>query len=133
MQNIVKLQIYILSFLISTAYLIYLLERYIGNIWIGFHHEPYSTFKFLDHSSTLGYTYWGRGQPNRQLSERSCTQVNMTGSDFGVWDDVDCGKTNPFICEIYHGNSLPKRLSCANIYKYINTDHEISTVYNNYS
>ncbi len=29
--------------------------------------------------------------------------------------------------------SLPKRLSCANIYKYINTDHVISTVCTNFN
>ncbi len=28
--------------------------------------------------------------------------------------------------------SMPKRLSCANIYKYINTDHVISTVCTNF-
>ncbi len=28
---------------------------------------------------------------------------------------------------------MPKRLSCANIYKYINTDHVISTVCTNFS
>ena len=82
-----------------------MLERYIGKVWIGFLHKPYSVFKFVDHSSAA-HTYWGPGQPSRQLSQRSCTQANVTGSNFGAWDDVDCGKTNPFLCEIHHGNSV---------------------------
>jgi hypothetical protein len=94
----------ILSFVISAAYLIYVLERYIGNVWIGFYHEPYSVFHFVDYRSAA-HTYWGSGQPSRQLSQRSCTQANITGSNFGVWDDVDCGTTNRFVCEIYKGNS----------------------------
>ena len=89
---------------ISSAYLIYSLERYIGSVWIGYYHEPYSTFKFVDQSSAA-HTYWGSGQPSRQLGQRSCTQANATGSNFGVWDDVDCAITNPFICEIYQGTS----------------------------
>jgi hypothetical protein len=79
-----------------------MLERYIGNVWIGYHHEPYSIFKFVDHSFAA-HTYWGPGQPSRQLSQRSCTQANVTGSNFGVWDDVECKRTNPFVCEIYKG------------------------------
>ena len=79
-----------------------MLERYIGNVWIGYYHEPYLPFKFVDHSFAP-HTFWGAGQPNRQLNQRSCTQANVTGSNFGVWDDVDCETTNPFVCEIYNG------------------------------
>lgn len=79
-----------------------MLERYIGNIWIGFHHQPYSQFKFVDNSLTAR-TYWGPGQPSRSQGQRSCVQANVTGSNFGVWDDMDCGISNPFICEIYKG------------------------------
>ena len=81
-----------------------MLERYVGNVWIGLYHEPYSVFKFVDQTS-VAHTYWGAGQPSRQLAQRSCTQANVTGSNFGVWDDVDCSTTNSFICEIYKGNS----------------------------
>ncbi len=94
--------IFVNLLLISAAYLIYMLERYIGNVWIGYHHEPYSVFKFVDHTSAA-HTYWGPGQPSRQLSQRSCTQASVTGSNFGVWDDVECKRTNPFVCEIYKG------------------------------
>ena len=80
-----------------------MLERYIGNVWIGFVHEPNSVFKFVDHRLTT-YTNWGPGQPNRLLVQRSCTQANITGSDLGVWDDVDCNTANPYVCEIYKGN-----------------------------
>lgn len=87
---------------ITAAYLIYLLEKRIANVWIGFYHEPYAPFKFVDHTSAM-HTYWGPGQPNRQQDQRSCAQANVTGSNFGVWDDMDCGIANPFICEIYKG------------------------------
>lgn len=92
----------LLIFFISAAYLVYLLERFIGNVWIGLLHAPYSTFKFTDNSSPI-YTYWGSGQPNRQLGQRSCTQANITGSNLGRWDDVDCSNKNPFVCQIYNG------------------------------
>ena len=97
-------------FLICVAYLIYMLERFIGNVWIGLYHEPYSMFKFVDETSTP-HTYWGAGQPNRLLGQRSCTQANVTGSNFGVWDDVPCSTSNPFICEIYQGMILHKILT----------------------
>ncbi|CAB4033964.1 Hypothetical predicted protein, partial [Paramuricea clavata] len=96
--------------------LVYLLERYIGNVWIGFVHEPYSVFKFVDHRTTV-YTNWGPGQPNRQISQRSCTQANVTRSNLGVWDDVDCGTTNQFVCEIYKGEpkvTIPLDAHCPN-------------------
>ncbi|CAB3985203.1 macrophage mannose receptor 1-like, partial [Paramuricea clavata] len=104
------------------AYLIYVLERYIGNVWIGFYHEPYSVFKFVDYRSAA-HTYWGSGQPSRQLSQRSCTQANITGFNFGVWDDVDCGTTNQFVCEIYKGEpkvTIPLNGSCPVGWKYFN-------------
>ena len=97
------LRMYIIFVMFFLAVLVYLLERYIGNVWIGFVHEPYSVFMFVDHRTTA-YTNWGPGQPNRQISQRSCTQANvMTRSNLGVWDDVDCGTTNQFVCEIYKG------------------------------
>ena len=96
--------IYNILFLTSVVYLIYISERYVGNVWIGLYHEPYSSFKFVDQTS-VPHTYWGARQPSRQLAQRSCTQANVTGSNFGVWDDVDCNTTNSFICEIYKGNS----------------------------
>lgn len=99
--SFIPVVLYFVFFLFS-AYLIYMLERYVGNVWIGYHHEPYSEFKFVD-MSLAAHTYWAYHQPNRQLSQRSCTQANVTGSKFGVWDDVACDITNPFICEIYKG------------------------------
>jgi hypothetical protein len=39
----------------------------------------------------------------------------------------------PFLRDNRCIQSLPKRLSCANIYKYINTDHVINTVGTNFS
>ena len=80
-------------------------ERYIGNAWIGFVHEPYSAFRFVDNRRTA-YTYWGSGQPNRQLSQRSCVQANLTASNPGEWDDMDCGTANPFVCEIHKGKNI---------------------------
>ncbi|XP_028395191.1 uncharacterized protein LOC114519267 isoform X2 [Dendronephthya gigantea] len=104
------------------AYLIYTLERYIGNIWIGFHRQPYSQFKFVDNSLTA-HTYWGPGQPSRQQDQRSCVQANVTGSNFGAWDDMDCGIANPFICEIYKGEpkvTIPLNGSCQDGWRFYN-------------
>jgi hypothetical protein len=78
------------------------MERNLGTVWIGLSKEPWSTLTFTDHSVPR-YTYWGAGQPNRQLSQRTCVLANVTGYHVGRWDDVDCNTKNPFICEIYHG------------------------------
>ncbi|XP_028395163.1 uncharacterized protein LOC114519252 isoform X2 [Dendronephthya gigantea] len=84
------------------ALLVYLMERKLGSVWIGLSKKPWSALKFTDHSSPI-YSFWGAGQPNRQLDEETCVQANVSGSHVGRWDDVDCSKKNVFICEIYHG------------------------------
>ena len=78
------------------------MERNLGNVWIGLRKEPWSEYKFTDHS-VPHFSFWGPGQPNRQLDQTSCVQANVTGYHVGRWDDVDCNNENPYICEIYHG------------------------------
>ena len=78
------------------------MERNLGSVWIGLSKEPYSALKFTD-LSPAHYSYWGAGQPNRPLDQRTCIQANVSGYHVGRWDDVDCNTKNPFICEVYHG------------------------------
>lgn len=87
------------------------MERNLGSVWIGLSKEPYSALKFTDHS-VARYSFWGAGQPNRQLDQRTCVQANVTGFHIGRWDDVDCNAKNTFVCEIYHGMCFLRKEIC---------------------
>jgi hypothetical protein len=81
------------------------MERSLGTVWIGVSKEPWSALKFTDHS-VPHYSYWGPGQPDRPLDQRTCVLANVTGNNVGRWYDVDCSTRNPYVCEIYHGMFL---------------------------
>ena len=78
------------------------MERNIGSVWIGLIHEPWSSF-ILSNNKPLHGSFWAVGEPNRQLDQRSCVQANVSGQEPGRWNDVDCDKKNPFVCQIYKG------------------------------
>ncbi|CAB3993328.1 Hypothetical predicted protein [Paramuricea clavata] len=110
------------------ALLVFLMERNLGTVWIGVSKEPWSALKFTDHS-VPHYSYWGPGQPDRPLDQRTCVLANVTGYNVGRWYDVDCSTKNPYVCEIYHGENkitLEENTTCEagwqkyrkNCYKY---------------
>ena len=76
----------------------------------------------------IGYDDWFPGQPNNDGGEQDCMQ--LYGNYHYHWDDNECEKTNPFICEkssvLYYCCFTVKFEDNANVKKFL----EILYTYN---
>ena len=52
------------------------------------------------------FTNWGQGQPDNYKNAQDCMCVTSDGT----WDDVDCEKIYPSVCEIEQGEVLGLKL-----------------------
>lgn len=64
-----------------------------GTIWIGLNDATTEgTFVWYDQSPVV-YTNWASGEPNQNGNE-DCVQIYPTGSEPGMWNDLDCNDGN---------------------------------------
>ena len=64
--------------------------------WIGFSDlDAEGSFTWQD-GSPVTFTSWSSGEPNDSNGE-DCTHTNWSSP--GLWNDLDCGNTEPFVCE----------------------------------
>ena len=79
------------------------LKNFNGGIWLGLFRGAFSAeFAWSDHSISV-YTAWAPKQPNAPNAQKTCVVVNSSNSNAGLWDDIDCGARNGFICKIRKG------------------------------
>ncbi|XP_071826624.1 alpha-N-acetylgalactosamine-specific lectin-like [Apostichopus japonicus] len=55
-------------------------------------------WRWID-GSTSSYTRWDSGQPDNLNGDQHCAVIWKTTSDYGKWDDENCGYSQGFICE----------------------------------
>nr|XP_006119616.1 macrophage mannose receptor 1 [Pelodiscus sinensis] len=58
-------------------------------------------FIWMD-GSPVHYVAWAKNEPNYANAEENCVAMH---TNFGLWNDVNCGHSNAFICE-RHGNTI---------------------------
>ena len=65
--------------------------------WIGLNDKAVEgTFVWVTGEPVL-VTAWESGEPNNSGGNEDCVEMKWSG---GGWNDLDCSKTRPFICEI---------------------------------
>lgn len=70
-----------------------------GSCWIGITRVGRPTFRYVDGSS-IGYTGWGRGEPNSRWSDRGGEQcVEMMREHNYKWNDTRCHFNLRCLCE----------------------------------
>lgn len=66
--------------------------------WIGLSDATSEgAFAWLD-GSPVTYTNWEPGEPNDHGSGEDCGEMKV--SDNGIWNDVPCGESKPFMCSV---------------------------------
>ena len=66
-------------------------------VWIGLNDVTGSgSYKWED-NTTLVYTKWANGEPNRRYNIQDCVTIKDDGS--GHWEDINCYHHLPFICQ----------------------------------
>lgn len=61
-----------------------------GTIWIGLNDEAVEgAFVWYD-QSPVTYTNWAPGEPNNSGGNEDCVQIYPTGSNPGMWNDLNC-------------------------------------------
>jgi len=69
-----------------------------ANTWIGFEDiTNEGNFRWTD-GSAVTFQNWKPNQPNNNNNRQHC--VNVRPSDSGLWDDVVCGKLQPYVCQV---------------------------------
>lgn len=65
--------------------------------WIGLNDKAVEgTFAWVTGEPVLA-TAWNSGEPNDSGGNEDCVEMKWSG---GAWNDLDCTKTRPFICEV---------------------------------
>ena len=66
-------------------------------VWIGLNDVTGSgSYKWED-DTTLLYTKWANGEPDRRYNIQDCVTIQDDGS--GHWEDINCYHHLPFICQ----------------------------------
>jgi len=66
--------------------------------WIGANDRNANGFFVWSSGESLGYTNFAPGEPNdRDLQDQDGADCVVIDNDF--WNDEDCGRDHPFICE----------------------------------
>lgn len=63
------------------------------------------TFLWTDQSS-VEYANWARGEPSFYHDE-DCVEIRTYYHSFGQWNDIDCEKTNGFVCKKLSSSKKP--------------------------
>jgi len=81
------------------AYLRTLSLYNIQGFWMGGHAlEQKMVYKWVHNRQPLTYTNWYQGEPNNSGNQEDCLEFQLTT---WKWNDINCQKANPFICEYY--------------------------------
>ncbi len=70
-----------------------------GAWWIGFSDLAQEDSWEWASGSPVGYTNWRSGEPNNQMGNEDCADINYFGGGDGTWNDADCDLERPYICE----------------------------------
>ena len=66
-------------------------------VWIGLNDVTGSGSYEWEHNTTLFYTKWANGEPDRRYNIQYCVTIKDDGS--GHWEDINCYHHLPFICQ----------------------------------
>ncbi|KAI8516822.1 hypothetical protein Bbelb_054030 [Branchiostoma belcheri] len=72
--------------------------------WFGLHDQPREgSFEWIDGSALVveSYTSWAPGEPNTQDEKEDCANYfNSNNEAANKWNDDNCNKPFPFICQV---------------------------------
>ncbi|KAM8827193.1 uncharacterized protein ACB058_020207 isoform 2-T2 [Synchiropus picturatus] len=73
-------------------------SKFFQHIWIGLSdRDKEGKWKWVDGTALSGTNYWASGEPNNADSNEDCAELLRDSKE---WNDVPCGQTLSFICEM---------------------------------
>ncbi|XP_053743830.1 asialoglycoprotein receptor 2-like [Synchiropus splendidus] len=73
-------------------------SKFFQHIWIGLSdRDKEGKWKWVDGTALTGTNYWASGEPNNADSNEDCAELLRDSKE---WNDVPCGQTLSFICEM---------------------------------
>ncbi|XP_053743831.1 asialoglycoprotein receptor 1-like [Synchiropus splendidus] len=73
-------------------------SKFFQHIWIGLSdRDKEGKWKWVDGTALTGTNYWASGEPNNADSNEDCAELLRDSKE---WNDVPCGQTLSFVCEM---------------------------------